>query len=87
MPCTEEGKSSSECSFGTSNLRITAVDWGDFSRSLPTRSKAEAVPLWREPEQAGLDQPGEEGALGCPDPQYLQEDKQDVTRLFTMVIE
>lgn len=71
MPCTEEGKSPSESSFGTSNLRITAVNWGEFSKSLHTWSEEEAVAFWGESERAELDQPGEEGALRRPDSQYL----------------
>lgn len=88
MPFTEEGKSPSESSFGTSNSRIAAVNWGEFSKTLPTWSDAEAVALWEEPEQAELDQPGEEGTLRGPDSQYLQGDKQeDGTSLFTVVVE
>lgn len=50
MPCTEEAKSPSESSFHTSNLRITAVNWGEFSKSRSTWSETEAVVLWGEPE-------------------------------------
>lgn len=88
VPCTEEGKSPSVSSFGTSDSKITAVNWGEFSKSLPSWSEAEAVALWGEPEWAELDQPGEERALGEPDSQHLQEDKEeDGTRLFTVVVE
>lgn len=38
-----------------------SVNWGEFSKSLPTWSEKEAVALWGETEKAELDQPWRRG--------------------------
>jgi len=53
-------------SFGTSNMKNTAVKWSEFSKRPPRWLEAEAISLWGEAEAAELDQPGEEVTLGWP---------------------